>query len=703
LLWQMAEAVAHRPGAIRCYWEAVRRIPESKTATFRLAHELAAAGEDDAADLFRARVEKINALEQLQNRVLYTADRGRPELLLPLAEAYEAAGRLWEAYGWCQFAMEIGAKTAELTTCAERLRRRLKDEPLQLVVDSENVALSIDLSHYPLPVLHPRSAPASRDLTTSAAVPTFRDDAPSVGLRFRYFNGIAGPPTHRMFEFTGGGIGVLDYDLDAWPDLVFTQGRTWPPGSPDANGGDRLFRNRFGTAFDDVTDPAGLREDAFGQGVAIGDYNADGFPDVYVANIGGNVLWLNLGDGTFRDVTDAAGVHSRSWTTSTVMADLTGDGLPDIYDVNYLVDDDVFDRVCRHTDGSVKQCLPHDFHGDPDRLWRNLGDGRFREATSDVLGQIPEGMGLGVAAWDADGTGRLSLFVANDTTACFYFRPLTGHVSGRLRECGIESGLAFNGVGKATGCMGVALGDVDNDGRIDLHITNFYAEPNTLFLNSTPGFFEDRSRQTGLEGPSLNRLGFGTQFLDADLDGRLELFVANGHVDDLSRLNRPYRMPAQLFRWDGVRQFVESPAAKLGPYFEQSWLGRSAVRLDWNRDGRDDLAVGHLYDASVLLTNTTDDVGGSLSLRLFGMASNRDAIGTIVEARIGAQTQTRQLTAGDGYHASNERRLIIGTGRERQVDELVVRWPSGLVQRFANLTVSGELWLREGSAPIAPP
>ncbi|MEK6262632.1 MAG: FG-GAP-like repeat-containing protein, partial [Planctomycetota bacterium] len=693
---QMAEAIGDRSGAIRCFGETVRLGPESKTATLRLSHCLAIEGDSRAAEALRDRIQSLHALEELQNQVLF-ADRGRPEMFWPLAQAYESAGRLWEAYGWCQFAIRIGENTPELIAHTERLRHRLHKEPLQLVTNFANVARTIDISQYPLPDLRMKSPAASREMAVSDTTPAFRDDSRTTGLRFQYFNGVSGPTTHRMFEFTGGGVGVLDFDFDAYPDLFFTQGCTWPPGSPDASSGDRLFRNSGGTAFDDITAHAGLQETGFGQGVAIGDYDADGFPDIYVANIGPNQLWQNQGDGTFRNITPSAGLIAHDWTTSTLMADLTGDGLPDIYDVNYAADEDAFDRVCRHSDGSPQACRPADFHGQADRLWQNLGDGRFREGATEVLGETPLGMGLGVAAWDADGAGRLSLFVANDSTPSFFFRPeRSGENIGRMRECGIEAGLAFNGNGKATGCMGVAVGDIDDDGRMDLLITNFYAEPNTLFVNSTPGFFEDQTRRLGLEDPSLNMLGFGTQFLDADLDGRLELFVANGHVDDLRRFNRPYRMPPQLFRLDGQGRFFELPHKSLGGYFEQDWLGRAVARLDWNRDGRDDLIVGHLEDQSALLTNVTPDAGQFLSMKLFGTRSNRDAIGTIVWARIGERTLVRQLTAGDGYQASNERRIIIGTGGVTSIDELVVRWPSGLVQRFEDVITSQEVCLREG-------
>lgn len=698
---QMAEVLDDRPGAIRCYWEAVRRGPEAKAATFRLAHCLAEAGEPAIAEAFRNRVQQITALEEIQNRVLFAADRGRPELLFPLAQAYEAAGRLWEAYGWCRFALELEPNSPTLRSYAERLSRRLKDEPLQQVTSAANVALTIDLSRFPLPQWKRESPIPKNQSDRTVAVPTFRNDAATAGVTFRYDDGVTGPPTHRMFEFTGGGIGVLDYDVDGNPDLILTQGCTWPPGSRDRSRGDRLFRNDGGARFTDVTDFAGLHEEGFGQGVTIGDYNADGFPDMYVANIGNNQLWLNCGDGTFVDATTSAGLKSNSWTTSTIMADLTGDGLPDIYDVNYLTAADVFDRVCHHPDGSPKQCLPQDFYGQPDQLWQNLGDGHFREATAEILGDFPPGMGLGVAAWDADGSGRLSLFVANDTTPAFFFRPeLEGNHRPRMRECGIEAGVAFNGSGKATACMGVAVGDIDDDGRMDLFITNFLAEPNTLFVNSAPGFFEDQTRKRGLEEPSLPLLGFGTQFLDADLDGRLELFVANGHLDDLTRFNRPYKMSPQLFAMNDAGRFIELPKEQIGPYFEQKWLGRAAARLDWNRDGREDLIVGDLFEPVALLTNTTATTGHSFSLQLIGTESNREAIGTIVEAKIGARKITRQLTAGDGYQCSNERRLLFGTGDANRIDELTVRWPSGRVQTFTDVAVPGSWTLREGKPPL---
>ena len=699
---QMAETADQTPAAARCYWEAVRRMPESSTASFRLARALAVLGETAASQRVAEHVERIQKLRELQNRTFFSSGHEGVEAWLALARGYETAGRLWEARAWCRMLVQRAPSYAEARRYLDQLKLRTEKLPLQLTIDNANVALAVDLSSYPLPRFDRSAASPGRSVPAAPATISFRDDAASAGLRFRYFNG-SDTPTRRMFEFTGGGAGVLDFDLDGFPDVYFTQGRRWPPERPDDEHHDALFRNRGGRRFAEVTRSAGILEEGFGQGVSVGDIDADGFPDLYVANIGRNQLWRNNGDGSFTDVTGEAGLGGREWTTSCVVADLNGDGLPDIYDVNYVTADDVYDRVCPHDDGLPALCMPYHFDSQPDRLWLSDGRGGFLDATSSALSIVPEGKGLGAAVWDAHGDGRLSLLVANDTTPNFFFVRESDESGGPvLQERGIASGLAFNEEGKATGAMGIALGDIDDDGRLEVNVTNFLAEANTFWVGGPEGFFEDRTRALGLHAPSFDMLGFGTQFLDADLDGRLELFVSNGHVDDLRRFGKAYAMRAQLFRWDG-RRFFEADPAELGPYFQREWLGRPVARLDWNRDGREDLLVGHLEADSSLLTNTTTRTGRFLSLRLFGVGSSRDAIGTRIEARVGGRTIARQLTAGDGYQASNERRIILGTGDVDRIDELAVRWPSGTAQRFEQVSVPGELWLREGASPLAAP
>jgi tetratricopeptide (TPR) repeat protein len=702
---RMAENSGDPPGAIRCYWESLRRAPESRPANFRLARLLAETGAAGAAARFSAQTRKLQELETAQNHMLFDSRHDDSMPLLELVHKYEAVGRLWEAYGWCQMAVRFDSSNLKAQHSLRSLRTRVRKLPLRQTIDAANIALAVDLSGYPLPHWQnvAVSPPSSGDGPAGAVA--FRDDAVSTGLRFRYDNGTEGIPARRMFEFTGGGIGAVDFDLDGFVDVYFTQGGPWPPNSQGTGLGDRIFRNLRGQRFEDVTASAGVVGGGFGQGLAVGDCNADGFPDIYAAHIGDNRYWENNGDATFTDRTAVAGLrgHHRDWTTSCVIADLDGDGLSDIYAANYVTADDVFDRVCRHPDGSPKMCMPFDFEGQPDRLWLNNGEGGFRDASEEVLCVAESGKGLGVAAWDALGQGRLSLLVANDTTPNFFFVFETGPDGrARLRDRAIELGVALNGDGRAKGNMGIALGDVDDDGHMDLHITNFLAEANTFFKGLGENGFEDRTRETGLHHPTLEVLGFGTQFLDADLDGRLELFMANGHIDDFRKYGKPYRMHPKMFRWDGSR-FVELAARNLGSYFEAQWLGRSVARLDWNRDGRDDLIVGHLEDETALLTNATPDAGRFLSIRLIGVQSNRDAIGTTVSARVGTRTIVRQLAAGDGYQASNERRLTIGVGTASQVDQLMIRWPSGIIQRFDHVATSQELWIVEGRPPVVIP
>lgn len=700
---RLAEHQGDAQGAVRCYGEAARRAPQAKAANVRLSQLLAEMGEEAIAERFAEHARRLQELTDLQDRALFSSNQSSIGVLLDLVRRYERVGRVWEAYGWSQLAMEVDAANPEVRQTFARLRRETEGLPLRMTVDAANVALDLELSKYPLPTYDAPAGTTATGLVTSAGAASagplsFQDDAAEVGLRFEYFTGVEGTPTRRMFEFSGGGVAVLDFDLDGLADIYFTQGRPWPPDSPPGGYRDRLFRNIDAVRFEQTDIGVDAASDGFGQGVTIGDYDADGFPDIYVANIGRNRLYRNNGDGTFTDVTDRAGLSGEAWTTSCVIADLDGDTLPDIYDVNYVTGDDVFDRVCADADGHPAMCMPFDFDGQSDRFWRNDGQGGFIEATAEMLSVDPNGKGLGAAVWDADGSGRLSLLVANDTTPNFFFTP-DADADGQivLQEQALLRGLAFNGEGKAEGSMGIALGDVNDDSSPDILITNFYNESDTVYLSEPAGGYGDRTRAMGMHAHSLDTLGFGTQFLDVDLDGRLEVFVANGHIDDLRRHGRPYKMPAQLFRLDAQR-FVPVTAAEVGPYFQQSWLGRSVARLDWNRDGREDLVVGHLGDPSSLLTNTSPEAGGFLALRLVGVASNRDAIGATVEVRCGSRVIIRQLTAGDGYQASNERRLVIGVGRADKIDQLTVRWPSGTVQQFEDLAASQEFTLVEGRA-----
>jgi hypothetical protein len=491
---------------------------------------------------------------------------------------------------------------------------------------------------------------------------------------------------------------VLDYDADGWPDLYLTQGCRWPPVAGQTEHLDRLYRNRGDGTFEDVTAQCQLAEDRFSQGVAAGDFNDDGFADLYVANIGVNRLYLNLGDGTFRDVSGVAGIEGEAWTTSCLLADVNGDGLPDIYDVNYIDGADVYERVCIR-EGKPRTCLPNIFEPQPDRFYLNLGDGRFEERTAAAGLNVTGGNGLGIVAGDLDGTGRLGLFVANDQDANFCWINETAGPGAppQFVERGVLAGLAYDAEGKSQACMGVAAGDADGDGKLDLFVTNFYEESNTLYLQGAGGTFIDATGASGLRAPSFFMVGFGAQILDGDLDGHLDLVLTNGHVDDFSHQQVPYEMPPQYFRGLGGGQFAELPAAELGEFFQGNYLGRGLARLDWNRDGREDFVVSHLHSPVALVANTSPETGRFLAVQLRGVRSSRDAIGAEVAIEAGGRRRTQWLTAGDGYQASNQRQLVFGLGAADRVEKLHICWPSGLVQEFADLAADQALIFVEGS------
>jgi len=691
---RLAEHQGNALGAIRCYAEAASRTPDSKLANARLAQLLSQHGETTAAKNFGAYAVSLQALRDAQDRVFFTRSAPRLDDMLALIGQYETVGRVWEAYGWCQVGLGIDPSQTQLQIKMKQLEQILAKAPLQLVVPSAMPSNAMELARYPLPTI--RDDFKSATVANIDAAPDFklRDDAKLAKLEFRFVNGTDKVAERRMYEFTGGGIGVIDFDLDGWPDAVFTQGTRWPPSSQPQIFKDKLFRNIQGEFFEDVNQ-LNLVDDGFGQGIAVGDYDSDGFPDIYVAQIGQNRLLHNNGDGTFADHTEQASIPQSSWTTSSIIADLNGDSFPDLYDVNYVQGTDVFERICADSDGQPAMCLPGDFDAAADCLWINDGRGSFTDGTLSELSSVPAGKGLGVVAFDAEGNGQLGLFVANDTTPNFWFQPsLLSSGRYKISEQGLASGLAFSGEGKAKGCMGVAASDVNDDGKIDLLVTNFLNESNTLYLNQGMGQFSDGTLASGLQEPSRRVLGFGTQFLDLDLDGNTELFVANGHIDDLSRRNIPYEMQAQLFTVRNGRFSLQRPT-DARPYFREKRLGRSVVKLDWNRDGREDLLVGHLNSQYSLLTNLTTG-GNRITLRLIGTKSNRDAIGAAVEVDYVERHLTAQITAGDGYQASNQRQLFFGLGKKDRADRIRIRWPSGLTQELVNIEAGSELTVIEG-------
>ncbi len=707
-IWVVRGNLAAQTGniqtAARCYYEALRLDPNHRQANYLLGQTLTSLDRASEAAPFFARSELMQQLEQVLFEIYHAADRtADPELLRRAAELSTSVGRYWEAYEWANHAVAAGAPLSWATPFVEQTKVALNAIPPRTHRPATPVS-DINLSDYPLPQSDATNPTEDRrpSLANSTATITFADVTSAAGIHFTYFNGgNAAQETKKMYEFTGGGIAVLDYDNDGWPDIYFTQGCNWPPVAGQTEYLDRLYRNRGDGTFEDVTAAAGIVEDRFSQGVTAGDYNNDGYTDLYVANIGRNRLYKNNGDGTFSDVDDSIATQDEAWTTSCAIADFNGDGHPDIYAVNYLTAADIYDVECEFPSGYRGLCPPQRFEGQQDRLFLGTGDGQFRDATDETGIRVPNGKGLGLLVADFTGNRHLDIFVANDGVANFFFRNTTPTDSQKLRftEQGLASGTALNFEGVAEAGMGIACGDVNGDGHLDLFVTNYYQESNTLYLGRGAGFFEDATRRAGLHIVSLPFLGFGTQFLDADLDGDLDLVIANGHVDNPPGDPKPYHMRPQLFRNDGTGRFQESAAQSLGPYFEAAHLGRALAKIDFDGDGLEDILVSHLDAPVVLLKNTTQRPGNSLTLRLRATGAPVDALGTTVIVAAGKKTWQRQLTAGDGYQASNERQLVFGLGRHSTIDRLQIHWPSGHEQVFTDVAVGQTLEIIEGEAP----
>jgi tetratricopeptide (TPR) repeat protein len=695
-----AQQNRHR-AAIACYREAVRLNPNDREAVYSLGQQLSIVGEAELAAECLTRAAALQRLETIVDDVHRQQDRRKgPEMLSLMqkaAETTESLGRPWEARAWASLALEIDGNLEWARQLKRRLSSTLAPESAWTTALSRD--LWVELSRYELPDLGREPDLAAEHGTGDApgTTVTFEDVASSLGVHFVYFNG-ADPDDDEVgiTETTGGGVAVIDYDRDQWPDLYFTQGGYWPERPDQELWPDAFYRNSGDGQMWSVAASAGLGDTNFSQGVTVGDFDNDGFEDIYVANIGANRLYGNNGDGTFTDVTAQLAIEGAWWTTSCLLADLNGDSLPDIYDVNYVANEDISSGVCRRGD-DIGICGVKSLASAQDRLFLNLGDGGFQDVTQAAGIIADRGTGLGIVAADFTGSGVLSLFIANDGFPNFFFvRTSPAGDPPRYTESATLRGLAYNRSGLPQACMGVAAGDADANGFVDLFVTNFFRESNTLYLNRGNLVFDDCAESSRLRMPSLSKLGFGTQFVDGDLDGHLDLVVANGHVYDMSDGSTPYEMLPQYFHNRGNGEFEEVDGIVLGRFFQEKNLGRGMARLDWNRDGKEDFAISHMNAPAAIVTNSSRASGLFLTLELCGTHCSRDAIGASVTARFGGQSSVRQLTAGDGYQSSNQRQIVIGLGEADRVDELVIRWPSGTRQVLQNLNANQQILVVEG-------
>jgi hypothetical protein len=525
----------------------------------------------------------------------------------------------------------------------------------------------------------------------------FVDVTDAAGIAFRHNSGAYGGKL--LPETLGSGCAFLDYDADGWQDILLVNGMDWP-----AHKRTRstlcLYRNNRNGTFTDVTKSAGLDVEIYGMGVAVGDWNNDGFPDLLVTCVGQNRLFRNTGKGAFVDVTRTSGLDGRqAFSSSAIWVDVDRDGWLDLFVCNYVkwsADHDVFCSL----DGKQKSyCTPEAYRGDTCWLFRNNRDGTFTDVTATSGVFDTSSKSLGVAMLDVDQDGWPDLFVANDTQPNKLYR---NQRNGTFKEAAVEAGLAFNRDGKARAGMGVDAADLDGSGAPTLAVTNFDNEMIGLYRPLRSGVYEDAAATAGVGAASRNTLGFGCVFADVDLDGALDLVVANGHIDETVRNirgNVGYAQPPQLFINQGNGSFRDA-APELGGPFAQPWVGRGLAYGDFDRDGDLDLLLTTNNGPARLLRNEQLAGNRSVRFRLVGTTSNRDAIGATVRIFAGGASQSRMVRSGSSYLSQSELPVTFGVGRRDTIDRVVVTWPSGRTEEFKNVACGKAYDIVEGKGLV---
>ena len=509
----------------------------------------------------------------------------------------------------------------------------------------------------------------------------FTDVTQDSGIKFKHYNGRS--QRRHIVETMGAGAAFLDYDNDGFLDLYIINGGSLEDKKSRVAYGNMLYRNNNGSGtFSDVTEKARVGDSHYGMGVAVGDYNNDGFVDIYVTNYGPNVLYQNQGDGSFADVTQKAKVGNSDWGTGCAFLDFDLDGDLDLYVVNYVEYRTSMKPCINLKTGVIEYCHPRTFRPAKDVLYQNNGDGTFTDVTreSGVYNTIPcRGLGIGIG--DCDNNGYPDIYIANDTDRnCFYLNN-----EGVFEDIAFSSGTAFNKDGIPEGGMGVDIADYNKDGWLDIFVTN--TETNTLYKSHGDGTFTDISDEASLGGVSASLVGFGTKFFDYDNDGELDIFVANGEVQefiDPTTRKSTYPQRDQLYRSNGDGTYTEVSASS-GKYFSKKYVGRGAAFGDYDNDGDIDLLVFNCNQSVTLLRNDGGNANNWLAVKLVGVQSNRDGIGARIRVTAEGEVRIAEVQSAASYLSANDLRVIFGLGRKKVVDEIEVLWPGGNKQTLTNI------------------
>ncbi|HEX9111476.1 MAG TPA: CRTAC1 family protein [Terriglobales bacterium] len=535
-------------------------------------------------------------------------------------------------------------------------------------------------------------------------VPQLEDITKKTGIHFIHTND---PEKKYIVESMGGGVLLLDYDRDGWPDIYFTNSPTVAIALKGGKSPGALYHNNHDGTFTDVTAKAGVATPCFAMGGAVGDYNNDGWPDIYVTCFGGNVLYRNNGDGSFTDVTAKAGVADGRWSTGAAFGDYDGDGFADLMVSNY-VDFHLDDMpgfgsspTCKYR-GLDVQCGPRGLKGAGDSLFHNNGDGTFTNVSKSAGVDDPNGYyGLGTIWADFNNTGRPDIYIANDSGPNFLYR---NDGKGKFTEVGLESGTAVSEDGSEQASMGVAIGDYNHTGRPSLYITNFSDEDNSLYRNDGDWDFHDVSYQAGVALPSVPWVKWGDAFVDLDNDGWLDLVAVSGHVYpqvDTLPSGGGYRQPKLLHLNQQEGTFCDA-SDLAGPALLERRVSRGLAVGDLFNDGNMDVVVNDLDGGPMILRN--HGVAGRhwISLELAGVKSNRLAIGARIKIVAGSVTQTDEIHSGGSYLSQNDLRVHFGLGPTSKVESVEIRWPSGATETLKNLAANNFYAVLEGKGIVSP-
>ncbi|MGC6442760.1 MAG: FG-GAP-like repeat-containing protein [Rubripirellula sp.] len=702
--------------AARCYWEATRidgELAEPWTKLSLALRQAEGISEQPQASVanknrlitpslvaaINGRSEMLSQLNQQRQKFERSGSVSR-ETAIEIAKTLNALGRKWEAEAWCSVALLLpeddSVPVQEFRN--EILQQLTRETPWQ--ISDLYDELRADLTHLAMPSINRFQTAAKKKVSQStsamSAQPKFvlRDEAQERSLTFfGRTSDTLSEPGIMLYQTLGCGGGTLDFDLDGWSDLYLAAAGGTPNSRDSAS--NALYRNQVGS-FHNFTNESDTVDHGFAQGIAVGDVNEDGFPDILILNYGPNVLMTNNGDGTFSDTSDQLSSNMPEWSTSGAIADLDGDGLSDLVVLNYCAGMEPVTVTCPMPDSELfRSCSPMKFSASSDVFYHANERGELIDMSEMWNGKPTiTGRGLGLVIGSLDESPGNDVFIANDMTNNHFWtlskNSETDHPEYQLIESAMLRGLGADDRAIPQGSMGIASADFDQNGTLDFYVTNFDKEYNTLHQNQSAGIWRDVTSKLELAAPSMPLVGFGTEANDLNGDGKLELLVTNGHVDMFSRGNEKslYEHPFQIFEQTDKQTYQSANIDKSESYLEQPHVGRALWTIDANGDHLSDFVITHQTEPVALLINHTAQQGSFLELELIGTTSSRDAIGTVIQVQTESRTHSNWLIAGDGYLCSNEKKVRFSLGPDDPTCDILIRWPTGLTQEFRGLEIN---------------